>query len=67
MGTEAYVCSPGAASTCALCRSWKPGEAGGSGGDAVPVRAGASKPSCSTFGVAPVTLMGGAASVNGCG
>lgn len=58
MGTLAYCCSPGAAPTWSLRLSWKAGD--GSGGETVAVRAGASKPSCSTLGVAPVTLIGGA-------
>lgn len=53
IGTEAYVCSPGAAATCSILRS--------TGGDA----ARGSKPSCCVLGVADWTLIGGAWRANG--
>lgn len=65
MGTAAYCCSPGAAATWSFLLSWNAGD--GIGGETVFVRAGASKPSCSTLGVAPVTLIGGAWRVKGWG
>lgn len=54
IGTEAYVCSPGAAATCSMTRSFC---GAGAGAD--------SKPFCAVLGVAEWTLIGGGWRANG--